>query len=109
MAIEGFDDLDEMFLRMRKDQERADAQVRPWQVNLEAGDYCRRIGPGFLIYHQILPDPEERPAGLENYRFTRGYSVACPDGELGDIHVSTVERRLSQEQFETARARRWDP
>ncbi len=85
----------------------ADARVQPWQAELESGDYCRRLGPGFFIYHEILPNPEPRAEGLEHYRFTRGYSVACPRGELGDIHVSTVESRVTEKEFERARSLGW--
>lgn len=39
----------------------------------------------------------------------RAYSLACPQGEMGDIHVSTIDEFMSKEQFESARARGWDP
>ncbi len=109
MSIHSFDNLDDMFEQMRKDQEAADSGVQRWQATIKPGDYVARSGPGFLIYSEILADPEPREAGLENYRFTRSYSVFCPTGELGDIHVSTVERVLSEKQFQQVKERSWMP
>lgn len=72
-------------------------------------NYVARPGPGFMIYSEILPDPdpEEREPSLENYRFTQSYSQALPEGEPGEIHVSTIEAILSRTQFEEARGRGW--
>jgi len=45
-------------------------------------------GEGFLVFGEVLEGyPEGR---LQHYRFCRCYSVACPEGELGDVHVSTI-------------------
>ncbi len=107
MRIHSFDDLDDLFEQLRKDQRIADEQVQPWQAAVTAGDYVARPGPGFLVYSEILEDPESREKRLEHYRFTRSYSVACPQGELGDIHVSTIEHVLSKERFERAREKGW--
>ena len=107
MSIHSFDNLDDMFEQMRKHQEAADSGVQPWQATIKPGDYVARSGPGFLIYSEILADPEPREAGLTNYRFTRSYSVFCPAGELGDIHVSTVEQKLSAEDFQTMKEHGW--
>ncbi len=107
MSITSFDNLDDMFELMRKDQEEADSRVLPWQAAIQPGNYVARPGPGFMVYSEILEDPEPRENGLGHYRFTRSYSFACPHGELGDIHASTIEQVLSQEQFELARRRGW--
>lgn len=81
---------------------------KPWQQELQPRDYVFRSGPEFYIFSEILPDPEPRAKGLEHYRFTRSYSVACVSGELGDIHVSTVEGLLTTEEFETAKSKGWN-
>ena len=107
MSIHSFDDLDDMFEQMRKDQEAADCGVSPWQAAIKPGDYVARPGPGCFVYSDILPDPEPREEGLRHYRFTRSYSVFCPKGELGDIHVSTIERTLSAEKFQAIKANGW--
>lgn len=107
MSLFAFDDLDDLFAQMKRDQDAADSQVQPWQAAIKPGDYARRRSLGFLIYSEILDDPEPRPASLKHYRLTRSYSIACPTGELGDIHVSTIERLLSQEEFQQAQERGW--
>ena len=108
MTIEPFDSLDEIFERMQRNQKAADTSVRDWQAAIKPGDYIvRQSELGFPIYSEILEEPGDRPTHLEHYRFTRSYSVSCPEGELGDIHVSTVRGMLSPEEFEYARARRW--
>lgn len=45
---------------------------------------------------------------MQGYVFGAHYSVACPLGELGDIHRSTVLAVIDKEQFENAKARNWD-
>lgn len=44
---------------------------------------------------------------MKHYRFSRTYSVLCPDGELGDVHVSTLTR-IPSSVFETARTLKWN-
>jgi len=40
-------------------------------------------------------------------RFCRCHSVACPEGELGDVHVSTVRCRISRRFLEQMRQAGW--
>jgi hypothetical protein len=126
--------LDEMLELMQKANEAADAKVVPWQAALQIGDYVVRVAEDIAIYQEIL-DPVQREVealrkdpnndeddireaaeyvrqsyarpGMENYRFSMGYSVACPEGELGDFHVSTALKKISKEAFEEARAAGW--
>ena len=108
MEIESFDDLDELFRWMERDRHAADARVQPWQAVLMAGNYYQQETPyGFLIYGEILADPEPREHALRHYRFCRAYSLACPRGELGNVHVSVITRRLEKTAFDAARGRGW--
>lgn len=107
MEITSFDNLDDLFEQMRKDQEAADARVSPWQEEIKPGDYVARQGPVFMIYSEILEDLETRDAEVEHYRLTCSYSVACPNGELGDLHVSTIERMLTQNEFYELKEKDW--
>jgi hypothetical protein len=36
------------------------------------------------------------------------YSVACLEGELGDIHVSSIDRIITADEFLNARERGWE-
>lgn len=110
MDVQSFDDFDEMFERMQRDREAADARVQPWQAAIKPGDYFQRnSGYGFHIYGEVLPDPEPREEFLKHYRFCKAYSVACADGELGDVHVSTIDKLIEKTVFEDARKRGWSP
>ena len=60
-----------------------------------------------MIYSEILDNPEPGESGSDHYRFTCSYSVACPSGELGDIHVSTIERKLSEGEFQEMKKSGW--
>ncbi|MHA2025915.1 MAG: hypothetical protein ACW98U_08430 [Candidatus Thorarchaeota archaeon] len=50
----------------------------------------------------------EKKKNLQGFVFGAHYSVACPMGELGDIHRSTVLAVIDKEQFENAKARNWN-
>ena len=106
--IQSFDSLDDAMNRLRRQMVAADAQVLPWQVRIKPNDYFRReSGFDFLIYGHVLEEEEPREPGLEHYRLCRCYSVACPEGELGDVHVSTIDQLISKGTFDQARSRRW--
>jgi len=51
-----------------------------------------------VIYGEVLECYDD--PWLKHYRFCRCYSAACPRGELGDVHVSVIERFISREEFE---------
>ena len=108
--VESFDNLDDMLEAMKERMDEADKRIQPWQALIQPGEYFMRPGPpGIAIYGEVLKDPEDlhRDEYTENYRFCKAYSVACPDGELGDVHVSTIDRILSKEEFEAAKRKGW--
>ena len=87
------DDLDRLFRHLDHDRQAADARVQPWQASIKPGDYFRRSTPyGFPIYGQILEENESREPRLQYFRLCEAYSVACPEGEMGDIHISVIDR-----------------
>ena len=61
---------------------------------------------GFDICGEVLKNAY-RQRNLRNYRFVRAYSVACPEGEMGDVHTSSVSEIITKEQFEKARQNGW--
>ncbi len=108
MTIRAADDFDEFIRQEEQARQAADAQVRPWQKHIKPGDYFVRDTPyGFDIYGEVLEPDAPYTGHMEHYQFCRAYLVACPDGELGDIHVSLVAWVLRQEEFEEAKARPW--
>jgi hypothetical protein len=124
--------IDDLIAQEEANLRAADENVKPHQI-LEIGDYYVRRAHGFMIYGKILDvaeyvldgrqrvedlDAEEREdyndaVGLYSephmkfYRFAKSYSALCVAGELGDIHLSTVEKKITAEEFETAKKRGW--
>lgn len=95
---------------MRRDMDEADKRVKPWQTRIKEDDYFVRSSRlGFPIYGQVLSEEERRPRGLQHYRLCRCYSVACPKGEMGDVHVSVIDALITTEDFEEAKSRGWFP
>ncbi|MBI5499784.1 MAG: hypothetical protein HY907_06045 [Deltaproteobacteria bacterium] len=128
MHFQAFNTYEDMMSEVERARDEADGQVQPWQAVLAPGDFFIRIWSGLVIYGEIL-DPAvpqfpgdysdealseirreariyEQPE-MRGYRFTRCYSVACPEGEFGDTHVSSMTRKITREQFEQARASGW--
>jgi len=125
-------DLSELFRSENEARQIADSKVAPEQVALKPGDFCVRVAHGITIYSEILDaanlllngrqvndlDEDEleeyqdvldsyKEEALKHYRFTRSYSYLCPQGELGDIHISTVHRIITKEEFLAAQCKGW--
>jgi hypothetical protein len=108
MEFKTYDSLEDMFSAMEMYRQRADQSVQPFQAKAKPGDhYLQESAFGFSIYGKILDDPEPRPPRLENYRFVEAYSVACPKGELGDLHVASIDRIITYDEFLYAKACGW--
>ena len=102
--IEFFESVEEMFEAEREAQEAANGRVQDWQRQIKAGDCFRQETPyGFDIYGEVLE--EHKAEHLENYRFCYCFSVACPEGEKGDVHVSVITEVIGREAFEAFKAK----
>jgi len=107
MEVEMFASIEEAMERLEKARQAADMRVKPWQAQVKPGNYFVNIAPeGLVIFGEVLES--YRGKRLRHYRFCRCYSVACPEGELGDVHVSTIRWIITREEFEQARANGWD-
>jgi hypothetical protein len=130
-TIKSFDDLDAFFAQEAQARQQADGNVHTQQI-LQPGDFFVRQFSGLTIYGEILDaathllqgrsvvDLEDEELEEYNdtmdtyqaehmrfYRFTRSFSQVCPRGELGDIHLSTVTRKITAEEFQAAKAAGW--
>jgi len=107
MDVEFFDSLEEAQARLRQAMEAADGRVRPWQAAVKVGDCFIADGgeEDLVVFGEVLEGYQE--AHLRHYRFCRCFSVACPEGEVGDVHVSTVLCLVSREFFEAMRQEGW--
>jgi len=117
MEIQFFDSTKEMFETIHKAREAADAKVKPWQAQIKPGDCfvsANDLGTEIItIYGQVIesPNPQERALftqhHMRHFRLARCFSEACPEGEIGDIHVSTLLSIIDLETFELARLTGW--
>ena len=99
MNIRFFNSFDEMMEAERKAREEADERVQTWQERIKVGDCFRRSTPyGFEIFGEVLGEYEQEH--LRNYRYCCCYSMACREGERGDVHVSVIESLLDRGTFE---------
>ena len=107
MHVEFFHSLEEAQARLRQAMEAADARVKPWHSAVKVGD-CFVADSGeedLLVFGEVLEGYQE--AHLRQYRFCRCFSVACPEGEVGDVHVSTILAVVSRAFFEAMRQEGW--
>jgi hypothetical protein len=106
-------DIDEFFEAEKQNRETADSHVEHWQEGLKAGDHFIRVHHDLIIYGKVegIKYKEDREVyaqpHMKHYRPTRCYSAICPDGEYGDIHVSTVSTKISPTQFNLAAQMGW--
>lgn len=122
-----FESVEAMLAEIETQRRAADARIQPWQQALKAGDFVLRFEPSeHLFIWGVLRDPveDDRACGadddelayvrdlyaaphMKGFRAGRHFSPIVPDGELGDIHVCTVVCKITQAQFDAARAAGW--
>ena len=119
-----YDSFEEMMEDLGRAMTHADARVTDRQKKYRPGDtVVSDSGYGFPILHEVLDiekivkdnlwkygdDYEEdgmdmldtyMEPHMRNYRFAMNYSEACPDGELGDFHVSVGLYRVPKDAFD---------
>lgn len=117
-----------MLNAMREAEDEANQRAEPWQKDITYGDYFIRDWAGLLIYGHITTKEEftrsEAALGadtaeinhewstLENaynrgYRYGWCYSQVEPDGEPGNTHISSMDRKITKEEFQWAKEHGW--
>lgn len=110
MEFEPFDTWDEMIGAIDKARVEADKMVQPWQAEIKPGDhFVQGTEYGFFIFGVVMESDDEFLQSEEGkyYRFCKCFSVACPDGEMGDVHVSVIERVIGETVFNRFRDKGW--
>ena len=110
MEFQAFDSWDEMMGAIDKARIAADGRVQDYQAAIKAGDFfVQDTEYGFYIFGEILQADDEFYKSVEgkNYRFCKAYSVACIEGECGDVHVSVISAVISKALFESIRDKGW--
>jgi hypothetical protein len=95
----------------REAREAAEA-VQPWQRDLAPGDriayaYAYEGGQELTIYFEVLP--ADGPRLKASRMWGRGYSTACPEGELGSMWRCNALVTLTPAAWEMARCQGWPP
>lgn len=104
--IIAFDSAQEMFESEDRAKEAADNKVTDAQKELKKGDYfVKDSGLGFPIFGQVLREYKSR--ALQNYRLCECYSIGCPYGERGDVHVSTIGYKIDEKLFRKFEEKGW--
>jgi hypothetical protein len=103
-VVVGLAGFNEMVEYLAERQRKAKDEITPVQAEMRVGDhYLMGTGEdGVLVFGEI----RERPQ-LNGFCFCKAYSVCCPEGELGDAHLSAMVP-IEPEEFEGARERGWD-
>lgn len=127
MKFKTYETFEDMMRDIEAQREAADAAMGPEATQFQIGGFYARFMPeyGFIVYGEILdPIQAEIDAGadeeeveyqrqlraqshMKNYLFTRSYSVACPEGEYGDVHRGAMNVPLTKEEFERAKELGW--
>lgn len=111
VIVQSFDNVEQLFDALKKGAETADAAVKDWQRKLKVGDFFRQVEGDLTIFGEVVDSPYEedraRMAEQPNRRMVKAYSMSCPEGELGTIHVSRVQSILTERGFEDAKAKGW--
>jgi len=123
MDITFYDSYDEMQEDLGRAMREADARVRPAQAAIRPGQHFInfRYGLELPIFGEILDiktlgvDEEEQryidesygQPHMRFYRPSRCYSMACPEGEIGDVHLSEVDAIIDPELFDYYRENGW--
>ena len=124
-----YNSFEDMMNGLGKAMDTADARVTEQQKRYRPGDIVMSdSGYGFPIFHDLQDiekmvgegfkkygdDHEDegiylldlyREPHMRYYCFSKSYSEACPDGELGDFHISQGLYRIPREVFEELKDR----
>ena len=108
MTIRTFESMDEMLREVGADRKAADENTQAWQRAVDVGDCFIWRAHGILIHCETMEDTpledeedEVRTRGPNHYRLVRAYSEYCPYGELGYVHVSTIEKIVNRADFDS--------
>ena len=76
------------------------------QKELKKGDYfIKDSGLGFPVFGKVLREYKQKD--MKNYRFCECYSIGCPYGEKGDVHVSAIDCKIDETLFNKFKKKGW--
>jgi len=103
-TISTFDNWNDAMIALNETRAEANQHIAPWATQLGPGTHALVVGPdGLCIYGELRHD-DGTPA---DYIFGRWFSVAEPDGELGDNHRSALTLPLPANVFALCKRAGW--
>jgi hypothetical protein len=110
MEIRFYKSFEEMMEAERSAQKAAAVRTADWQKRISNGHCFASISPyGFPIFGEVLDDYRSESPEIRYYRLCDCYSIACPEGEKGDVHISTIDALVTKNAFNAARKMGWLP
>jgi len=119
MSVYAFDSTDELLAHMEASQAAADKAAESHHIKVEDvkhGDYVISVreDQGVVIFGEVFEHtayPEDAEDIVDSrkrgYIFGRWYSVMCPEGELGDTHITQVTMKITKEAFKLVQSNGW--
>jgi hypothetical protein len=122
MTVRGFDSFDDLLQALDRAGKKSDEVAGDRGRLFPPGGFFARLAPeaGVVVYGEILDplagaDPEERDflrgtygaPHNRNVRFSRCFSKICPEGEMGDTHVASMNVVLTAREFTKAKKLAW--
>lgn len=110
MEFQAFSTWEEMMDAIDRGRREADRRVEPRQAAIQPGNFFARTTPyDFMIFGivQECNDKFYKTEQGKNFRFCKCFSVACPEGELGDVHVSEIDMLITEETFLKYKEKGW--
>ena len=123
MTVTFYGSFDEMMDDLGRAMQIADSHVRPAQESIQPGQCYINYKPelGFFIFGEILDhktlgyDKEEQDyidqlysePHMRFYKPVKAYSVACPMGEGGDLHLSDIDAVIDKRLFNWYKQHNW--
>ena len=115
MTITFYNTLEEMFEDMDKQRRIADKSVNPIQALIQPGQYYVNYQPdidlfvfGEILDYKTLGATEHEQKQINElysqthmryFRPSKAYSTICPNGEIGDVHLSTILAVIDKKFF----------
>jgi hypothetical protein len=113
MDFKSYGSFEEIMEELGQAMKEADARVKPTQASIRPGQHFInfRHGPELPIFGKVLnvDDPIYNEPHMRYYRLTNAHSVACSEGEIGDIHVSDIDAIIDKELFKYYQDQNWSP
>jgi hypothetical protein len=110
MGIRFYKSFEEMIEAERSARKAAAVRTADWQRRIGKGHMFASISPyGFPIFGEVLDDYRNESPEMQYYRFCDCYSIACPEGERGDVHISTIDALVTKNAVNTFRKMGWLP